>query len=120
MSAPPDKIAAEHIACLAAMLDTPLRYTQRCVEQLSFLPDGGQRWVRTLQIRIPESPSSEREQKRKKRSKKSENHSSTPTWHAVSRGAEGGAQTRTERRWARLAEVVWEAAGEVISRAESS
>jgi hypothetical protein len=30
-----------------------MAYTERCFEQLSFVPTGGHRWVRSLQIRIP-------------------------------------------------------------------
>lgn len=35
----------------------PTAYVQRMVEQLSFLPEGGQRWERDLQIRLPSDPS---------------------------------------------------------------
>ena len=44
------------VSCLAALLDDPGRYTQRFVEHFGFLPDGGKNWMRTLQIRIPDSP----------------------------------------------------------------
>jgi hypothetical protein len=48
-------VTREHAACLATMLDRPMRYQQRCLEQLSFLPTGGQQWVRTLQTQIPKT-----------------------------------------------------------------
>lgn len=46
-------ITPKQIGGLAALTDQRFRYVQRCVEQLSFVPTGGQRWVRTLQIEIP-------------------------------------------------------------------
>jgi hypothetical protein len=46
-------ITRERIGGLAATTGQPFRYTQRCTEQLSFVPTGGQRWIRTLQIQIP-------------------------------------------------------------------
>jgi hypothetical protein len=48
-------ITQERIECLAEMLYRPTRYTQRFVEQVAFISSGGQRWTRTLQIRIPEA-----------------------------------------------------------------
>jgi hypothetical protein len=39
------------------MLEHSTRYTRRCVEQLTFLPSGGQRWTRSLQIQLPEDSS---------------------------------------------------------------
>lgn len=36
----------------------PSRYIQRVVEHLSFLPAGGERWQRDIQIRVPTLPSS--------------------------------------------------------------
>jgi hypothetical protein len=39
------------------MLDRPTRYSERCVDHVSFLPEGGQQWVRTLQTQI--SPSAQ-------------------------------------------------------------
>jgi hypothetical protein len=47
-------ITAEHLAALRPMLRHPTRYTQRLVEHLDFLPQGGQSWRRDLQILIPE------------------------------------------------------------------
>ena len=49
----PSPITPEHAACLASMLNRPTRYRQRCLDQVSFLPEGGQQWVRTLQTQIP-------------------------------------------------------------------
>jgi hypothetical protein len=46
-------VKKEHAVCLAEMLDRPTRYGERCVDQVSFLPVGGQQWVRTLQTQIP-------------------------------------------------------------------
>jgi hypothetical protein len=43
------------IRCLSELILRPRRYVQRCVEQLGFLPDGGEKWTRTLQIRVPPS-----------------------------------------------------------------
>jgi hypothetical protein len=48
------------LRALSQLLDLPSRYTQRFVEELSFLPDGGQQWRRTLQIRIPDRGKDER------------------------------------------------------------
>lgn len=48
-------ITPERVGGLIAMAREPFRYTQRCVEQLSFVPTGGQRWVRTLQIQVPDN-----------------------------------------------------------------
>jgi hypothetical protein len=45
--------AREHVACLTTIFDNPRRSTRRFVEQVSFLPDGGQSWTRSLQIQIP-------------------------------------------------------------------
>lgn len=42
-----------HVACLEVMLRQPRRSSQRLVEQLTFLPNGGQSWRRTLQMQIP-------------------------------------------------------------------
>jgi len=47
-------IQAEHLAALRPMLRHPARYIQRLVEHLDFLPSGGQRWHRDLQILLPE------------------------------------------------------------------
>lgn len=52
-AAGPHAITPECIACLAEMLEFPRRHTQRCVEQISFLDGGGQRWTRSLQIQVP-------------------------------------------------------------------
>ncbi len=43
------------ITTLTTQLRYPTTYNQRCVEHLTFLDDGGQRWERHLQVRIPES-----------------------------------------------------------------
>lgn len=48
-------ITGARAAWLAVMLDRPTRYRQRCLEQVSFLPAGGQQWVRTLQTQIPKN-----------------------------------------------------------------
>ncbi len=42
------------LAALRPMLRAPTTYTQRLLERLDFLPEGGQRWRRDLQILIPE------------------------------------------------------------------
>jgi len=42
-----------HVECLRWMVEHPRRSTQRLVEQLTYLPNGGRRWVRTLQLQIP-------------------------------------------------------------------
>lgn len=44
---------SEHVEALSMLLFRPSRYTQRVVERLSFLPLGGERWRRDIQIRIP-------------------------------------------------------------------
>src|SRR5215213_5183917 len=49
----PTTIESGHIVGLAAALDAPTRYTQRCVEKVQFLPRGGQRWTRTIQWQAP-------------------------------------------------------------------
>jgi hypothetical protein len=51
----PDSVASltEHVECLSKIYNYPRRSTQRFVEQLAFLPNGGQRWTRTLQIQLP-------------------------------------------------------------------
>ncbi len=43
----------DHVECLSKSYNYPRRSTQRFVEQLTFLPNGGQRWTRTLQIQLP-------------------------------------------------------------------
>jgi|GEM_PF-1709034 len=43
---------------LAELVYRPTLHTQRFVEQASFAPTGGQRWVRQLQVQIPESTES--------------------------------------------------------------
>jgi hypothetical protein len=52
-------ITRERVRYLAEMTTNPTLYTQRFVEQLSFVPSGGQRWERSLQIEIPTSSSTE-------------------------------------------------------------
>jgi hypothetical protein len=58
--ADPYALTRVHARYLAEMLAHPTVYTQRNVEQLRFVPAGGHRWARTLQIQIPAtaSPSS--------------------------------------------------------------
>lgn len=46
-------VSSEHVNCLTRLLTWSAHYTQRCVEHVSFLPNGGQAWTRSLQIRIP-------------------------------------------------------------------
>jgi len=41
------------LAALRPMLRAPTTYTQRLLERLDFLPEGGQRWRRDLQVLIP-------------------------------------------------------------------
>jgi hypothetical protein len=53
-------ITRERTERLAETLVEPTRYLQRFVEQVAFLPKGGQQWTRTLQTRIPESAPSGR------------------------------------------------------------
>ena len=49
----PDGLSAAQVASLAQLVGHPGAYVQRCVEELAFLPDGGQHWTRKLQIRLP-------------------------------------------------------------------
>jgi hypothetical protein len=46
-------VTERHIRALLTMQLYPTAHTQRIVEELSFLPDGGQQWRRDLQIRLP-------------------------------------------------------------------
>jgi hypothetical protein len=48
-------ISPAQLDALRPLLRSPNVYTQRLVEHLDFLPEGGQRWRRDLQILIPES-----------------------------------------------------------------
>lgn len=43
----------EHIKCLGKMFEHPRRSCQRLVEQMTFLPNGGRHWRRTIQIQLP-------------------------------------------------------------------
>jgi hypothetical protein len=43
----------EHLEVLGMVIFQPARYLQRVVEHLSFLPAGGERWQRDIQLRIP-------------------------------------------------------------------
>ncbi|MDQ2630779.1 MAG: hypothetical protein M3Y75_07365 [Actinomycetota bacterium] len=43
----------EHLETLGMLIFQPSRYLQRVVEHLSFLPAGGERWQREIQLRIP-------------------------------------------------------------------
>lgn len=47
------EITEERAGYLAEMMTRPADYTQRFVEQLSFVPTGGLRWQRNLQIQLP-------------------------------------------------------------------
>jgi hypothetical protein len=49
------EVTPERVTTLSEMLENSTGYTQRCLERVSFLPAGGQRWERNLQIQIPES-----------------------------------------------------------------
>ncbi len=46
-------ITPTRLAALRPTLRAPTTYTQRLVERLDFLPEGGQRWRRDLQVLIP-------------------------------------------------------------------
>lgn len=48
-------ITVDRGRCLGEMIRKPTTCTQRFVEELSFVPTGGQRWERTLQIQIPKT-----------------------------------------------------------------
>lgn len=48
-------ITRERVDCLAETFVRPTNYVQRVVEQVAFLPEGGQKWTRTLQTVIPET-----------------------------------------------------------------
>jgi hypothetical protein len=43
----------DHLEALGALIFQPSRFLQRVVEHLSFLPAGGERWQREIQLRIP-------------------------------------------------------------------
>lgn len=43
----------DQLEALGALIFQPSRYLQRVVEHLSFLPAGGERWQREIQLRIP-------------------------------------------------------------------
>lgn len=47
------EITEQQTSCLAEMIRRPMDYNQRFVEQLSFVPTGGLRWERNLQIQLP-------------------------------------------------------------------
>jgi hypothetical protein len=47
-------VTPAQLAALRPLLRSPNVYAQRLVEHLDFLPEGGQRWRRELQILIPE------------------------------------------------------------------
>lgn len=51
----------EHLEALGMVIFQPSRYLQRVVEHLSFLPAGGERWQRDIQLRIPSPESSPQE-----------------------------------------------------------
>jgi hypothetical protein len=46
-------VSPARIYCLTRLLTWSAHYTQRCVEHVAFLPNGGEQWTRNLQIRIP-------------------------------------------------------------------
>lgn len=50
-------ITPSQVDTLAAQVRDPLTHTERCVDQLAFLPGGGQRWTRKLQIKVPQDSS---------------------------------------------------------------
>jgi hypothetical protein len=52
-------VTRQHTESLAVTLNRPTRYRQRCLEQVSLLPTGGQRWQRTVQTQVPKSPEAE-------------------------------------------------------------
>jgi hypothetical protein len=47
------RITEDHAARLGRLLSLPTRYVHRCAERVSFLPSGGMRWTRTIQIEVP-------------------------------------------------------------------
>ncbi len=58
------KITPDHFAITPSQVDTlaaqvrdPLTHTERCVDELTFLPTGGHRWTRKLQVLIPRTAS---------------------------------------------------------------
>jgi len=50
-------LTGKHLETLGMLIFQPSRYLQRVVEHLSFLPAGGERWQRDIQLRIPETES---------------------------------------------------------------
>jgi len=46
-------VTPERVTTLAEMAGSPTVFTQRCVECVTFLPRGGQKWTRSLQLVIP-------------------------------------------------------------------
>lgn len=48
-------VTTAHARSLAELASRPTFYIQRIVEQLSFVTTGGQRWKRTLQVKLPAS-----------------------------------------------------------------
>lgn len=55
ISQDPYEVTDQRARCLAEMINHPTRSIQRFVEHLSFVPDGGLRWERTLQLQLPAS-----------------------------------------------------------------
>ncbi len=49
----PAELSVAQIEALAQLIGRPALHVQRCVEELAFLAEGGQRWTRKLQIRLP-------------------------------------------------------------------
>lgn len=47
------EVTDERAGYLSELIAQPMDYNQRFVERLSFVPTGGQRWERTLQIQLP-------------------------------------------------------------------
>lgn len=52
-------VQPEQLRALIQMQRYPTAYVQRLVEHLSFLPDGGQKWEREVQMRLPTDPALE-------------------------------------------------------------
>jgi hypothetical protein len=50
------EVSDPRIGCLRALISDPAHHYQRFVDQLSFLPGGGQLWERELQVQIPTEP----------------------------------------------------------------
>jgi len=53
-------ISPERVACLGEIFRQSTYSFQRFVEQLSFVPNGGQEWCRTLQLEVPSGAKAQR------------------------------------------------------------